>query len=71
MPISLQVEDYVNDKLNFVGPVRARTANEILKGFRAFGRRHSELMLPILAVHGTNDHCTSLPVSVSVLLQSM
>lgn len=59
---SMQVEDYVNDKLNFVGPVRSRTANEILKGFRAVGRRHSELALPILAVHGTSDHCTSLPV---------
>lgn len=58
----MQVEDYVNDKLNFVGPVRSRTANEILKGFRAVGRRHSELALPILAVHGTSDHCTSLPV---------
>ena len=65
----MQVEDYLNDKLNFPGPVRARTANEIMKGFRALGRRHSELVLPILAVHGTRDHCTSLPVSTLLLLQ--
>lgn len=57
-----QVEDYVNDKLNFVGPVRARTGNEILKGFRALEPRYSQLTLPILAVHGTSDRCTSLPV---------
>ncbi|KAL3161797.1 hypothetical protein ABBQ38_008889 [Trebouxia sp. C0009 RCD-2024] len=63
------VEDYLSDKLNFPGPVRTRTANEIMKGFRALGRRHSELMLPILAVHGTKDHCTSLP-AVKRLVQS-
>lgn len=64
----MQVEDYVSDKLNFVGPIRARTANEIMKGFHALGRRQSELALPILAVHGTRDHCTSLPVSGSCLI---
>lgn len=64
----MQVEDYLSDKLNFPGPVRTRTANEIMKGFRALGRRHSELMLPILAVHGTKDHCTSLPVSLSLVI---
>lgn len=62
------VEDYVNDKLNFVGPVRARTANEILKGFRSLDRSQSQLALPILAVHGTSDRCTSLP-AVKRLLQ--
>ena len=59
----LQVEDYVNDKLNFVGKVRARTAHEILKGFSSLEQRQSQLTLPILAVHGTADRCTSLPVS--------
>ena len=58
----LQVQDYVNDKLNFIGPVRARTGNEILKGFRSLEHRQAQLHLPILAVHGTSDRCTSLPV---------
>jgi hypothetical protein len=58
----LQVQDYVNDKLNFIGPVRARTGNEILKGFRSLEHRQAQLQLPILAVHGTSDRCTSLPV---------
>ena len=52
----------MNDKLNFVGPVRARTANEILKGFRSLEQWQSQIRLPILAVHGTKDRCTSLPV---------
>lgn len=60
--LALQVAEYVNDKLNFVGPVRARTGNEILKGFKACDERQAQLKLPILAVHGTRDRCTSLPV---------
>ena len=60
--LALQVAEYVNDKLNFVGPVRARTGNEILKGFKACDARQAQLKLPILAVHGTHDRCTSLPV---------
>lgn len=58
----LQVQDYVNDKLNFIGPVRARTGNEILKGFCSLEHRQAQLQLPILAIHGTSDKCTSLSV---------
>ena len=32
----LQVKDYVEDPLNFVGKVRARTGNEILKVWLTF-----------------------------------
>ncbi|KAL0032199.1 hypothetical protein WJX77_010371 [Trebouxia sp. C0004] len=63
------VQDYVNDKLNFIGPVRARTGNEILKGFRSLEHRQAQLHLPVLAVHGTSDRCTSLP-AVKRLLQA-
>ncbi|KAA6420475.1 MAG: alpha beta hydrolase, partial [Trebouxia sp. A1-2] len=63
------VQDYVNDKLNFIGPVRARTGNEILKGFRSLEHRQAQLHLPILAVHGTSDRCTSLP-AVKRLLEA-
>ena len=55
----LQLQDYVNDKLNFIGPVRARTGNEILNGLRSLEHRQAQ---PHLAVHGTSDRCTSLPV---------
>lgn len=54
------VKDYLNDPLNFIGPVRARTANELMKGFRKVQSHQQELTVPILAVHGTQDRCTSL-----------
>lgn len=58
-PIMAQVREFVADPLCFVGNVRARTANEFLKGFRDVQRREAELVLPILAMHGTADKITS------------
>ncbi len=57
--VPLQVEHFAQDPLNFVGDVRARTANEILKGFRDVQRKEKLLRLPILAIHGTADKITS------------
>ena len=54
--------DFAADPLNFVGNVRAKTANELLKGFREVQQRQTELTLPLLALHGTQDHITSYPV---------
>lgn len=58
------VAAYVNDPLNFVGPVRARTGNELLKGFRAaaaaLAARGGLDAPPLLAIHGDADRCTSL-----------
>ena len=62
-----QVADFAADPLNFVGNVRAKTANEILKGFREVQRRQTELRLPLLALHGTADHITSYPARPSSL----
>jgi len=55
------VADFAADPLNFVGNVRAKTANELLKGFREVQARQGELALPLLALHGTADHITSFP----------
>jgi len=62
-----QVKDYIEDPLNFVGKMRARTSNELLKGFRHLGRSKDQLQLPILAVHGTTDHCTNMKAVENLL----
>jgi hypothetical protein len=63
----VQVRHFAEDPLNFVGDVRARTANEILKGFRDVQRKEALLTLPILAIHGTADKITSYTVRVLTL----
>lgn len=57
--VLVQVRAFVADPLCFVGNVRARTANEFLKGFRDVQRKEAQLVLPILAMHGTADKITS------------
>lgn len=57
-----QVNRFADDVLNFVGNVRARTANEIMRGFRDVQRKEAALTLPILAMHGTADKITSYTV---------
>ena len=56
------VRSFKKDPYNFVGPVRARTGNELLKGFRDLQAQEHELGLPIYAHHGNADKITSLPV---------
>ncbi len=58
-----QVKHFAEDPLNFVGDLRARTANEILKGFRDVQRKEALLKIPILAIHGTADKITSYTAS--------
>ncbi|GIL44020.1 hypothetical protein Vafri_1598 [Volvox africanus] len=57
------VAEYVSDPLNTVGPVRARTANELLRGFAEIRRRALELRLPVYVCHGTSDAVTSAAAS--------
>lgn len=64
------VKHYLEDPLNVVGNVRARTGNEILKAFRAANKRAGELALPIYAAHGTADRCTSFPALKRLLTQA-
>ena len=51
-----QIKAMEEDPLNNLGNLRARTANEILKGFRHLQRHERELRVPIYAHHGTDDH---------------
>ena len=67
--LALQVAHFAQDPLNFVGDLRARTANEILKGFKDVQHKEKQLRLPILAIHGTADKITSI-TAVKRLLAS-
>ncbi|EFJ43481.1 hypothetical protein VOLCADRAFT_45539, partial [Volvox carteri f. nagariensis] len=62
-PDPVLVAEYVNDPLNTVGPVRARTANELLRGFAEVCCRAPELRLPVYVCHGTRDAITSAAAS--------
>lgn len=57
------VEAYRKDPLNFVGNVRARTANELLRGFRAVAPLAGRLSVPALVVFGDADRIASLPAA--------
>lgn len=61
------VAAYVADPLNLPGNVRARTANEVLKAFRAasatLAERGGLKSPPVFAIHGDADRCTSMPAA--------
>ena len=57
------VEAYRKDPLNFVGNVRARTANELLRGFRAVAPLAPKLAVPALVLFGDADKIASLPAA--------
>ena len=61
------VRSFKEDSYNFVGPVRARTGHELLKGFRDLQAKEHELGLPIFAHHGNADKITSLSVRWAAL----
>ena len=52
---SEEAERYVRDPLNCGGNLDLYTAFEIMRGFDEIVRRKSEMMVPILALHGTED----------------
>lgn len=54
-----KVKEYIEDPLNTVGSVAARTANESLKAFRQLGQQSAEVKVPLYAHHGTDDKVTS------------
>lgn len=57
----LQVrKEYVEDPLNFVGPVRVRTARKIEAAMTALKKRYSEITVPVFGQHGSMDKCTSI-----------
>lgn len=64
----MQVKDYCDDPLNFHGMVKARVANEMLKGFAVLAANTSEYKLSMLAIHGDADKITSFQASSSTSL---
>lgn len=54
------VREYLEDPHVVVGNTRARTANEVLRGFKGLAGKEDLFSLPILAVHGAEDTTTSL-----------
>eukprot|EP00798_Chlamydomonas_sp_ICE-L_P010662 gene10662-12344_t len=61
------VQHYLEDPLNTVGNVCARTGNELLKGFRLLGEEGGKLSLPLYAAHGSLDRCTSRSAAKALL----
>lgn len=53
-------QEYVDDPLNYVGPVRVRTARKIEAAMKSLKKRHAEFTLPVFGQHGSSDKCTSL-----------
>lgn len=47
------IRAYLEDPLNTVGNVKARTGNETLQAFGRLQRAAKEISLPVYAVHGT------------------
>lgn len=54
------VQEYINDPLIKKGNIVARTAIEMDKTFDIVKERRGEITCPILMMHGTDDHCTSI-----------
>jgi acylglycerol lipase len=54
-----KVKEYVEDPLNTVGSLAARTANESLRAFSQLSQQTLEITLPVYAHHGTDDKVTS------------
>lgn len=65
--VLMQVKDYCDDPLNFHGMVKARVANELLKGFAVLAANTSEYKLSMLAIHGDADKITSFQASLPYL----
>ncbi|GFH31216.1 hydrolase_4 domain-containing protein, partial [Haematococcus lacustris] len=64
------VREYLEDPLNYVDDVKARTGNEVLKGFKAMQKLRSKISVPLYACHGTMDRCTSLQAVKDLLKAS-
>ena len=53
------VREYVEDPLNTIGNLAARTGYEGLNAMQRLRRRWPEFEVPIFALHGCADKCTS------------
>eukprot|EP00892_Ulva_mutabilis_P006370 jgi/Ulvmu1/4104/UM019_0083.1 len=52
-------QDYVDDPLNYVGPVRVKTARKIEGAMKALKKQYPDFTLPVFGQHGSADKCTS------------
>lgn len=63
-----EVERYVNDPLNYTGPMSLRMVSELFRGMGEVQERAGEIRLPLLILHGGADVMTS-PGGSEFLLQ--
>lgn len=64
------LESYATDPYVQLGPVRCRTAYEILRGFKALRARYGELRCPLLALHGAEDACADKTASERLVCEA-
>lgn len=64
------LDAYATDPYVQLGPVRCRTAYEILRGFRALRARYRELSCPLLVLHGSEDACADKTASRRLVLEA-
>jgi len=57
------LEAYATDPYVQLGPVRCKTAYEILRGFRMLRQRYGDVTCPLLALHGAEDACADKTAS--------
>lgn len=50
----------MEDPLNFVGPVRVKTARKIEAAMNGLKKKYADFTLPVFGQHGSADKCTSL-----------
>jgi alpha-beta hydrolase superfamily lysophospholipase len=53
------VRDYMQDPLVYTKPIPARTGYEVLRMMRRIEEKASEFKLPVLIMHGGDDHLTN------------
>jgi len=64
------VESYASDPWVQIGPVRCKTAYEILRGFRALRERYGDVRCRLLAMHGAEDACADKDASARLVREA-
>ncbi|CAG9464331.1 unnamed protein product [Pedinophyceae sp. YPF-701] len=63
------LEAYLSDELNFIGNTRNRTAKSVEDGFNMLKDMSKDVNVPLLAIHGSQDRCTSLAAAKALVQQ--
>lgn len=64
------LDSYATDPYVQLGPVRCKTAYEILRGFRMLRQRYRDVTCPLLALHGAEDACADKTASERLVLEA-